>query len=245
MTAKKHMSIGIAAAVLLLACCLPAQQSEEKKDEKPAFQLETFYMAIMSRANPYDANKFAELSTARRQFWQRIADRGDFIVGGPINVVKDTLADVEIFRAADKESAEKLAQADPAVQQKLWTVLVLPWGTQKDFLTPLKQYEPAVNYYLGFLKRGAKFSPEDSPERQRIQEAHLKNIGRLHEMGKLVAAGPFLEDTDLRGIFVFKTSSMEEANELTNTDPAVQAGRLRIELYEWKVPAQAFALTGK
>jgi hypothetical protein len=57
----------------------------------------------------------------------------------------------------------------------------------------------------------------------------LKNIGRLHEMGKIMAAGPFLEDTDLRGIFVFKTATIEEANELTNTDPAVQAGRLRID----------------
>jgi uncharacterized protein len=69
----------------------------------------------------------------------------------------------------------------------------------------------------------------------------LQNIGRLHEIGKLVAAGPFLEDNNLRGIFVFKTSTMQEANELTDTDPAVQAGRLRIELHEWKLPAQAFA----
>jgi uncharacterized protein YciI len=68
----------------------------------------------------------------------------------------------------------------------------------------------------------------------------LKNIERLHKKGKLVAAGPFLEDTDLRGIFIFKTATMKEANELTNTDPAVQAGRLRIELYEWKLPAEAF-----
>ena len=152
-------------------------------------------------------------------------------------VVKETLAEVLIFRAANKEDALRVAHGDPAVQRKLWTATVLPWGTQKGVLQPLTKYDPTVNYYLGFLKRGAKFSPEDSPERQRIQDAHLKNIGRLHDMGKLVAAGPFLEDTDLRGIFVFKTATMEEANELTNTDPAVQAGRLRIELYEWKLPA--------
>ena len=59
--------------------------------------------------------------------------------------------------------------------------------------------------------------------------------------GKVTAAGPFLEDNDLRGIFVFKTASVEEANELTNTDPAVQAERLRIELYSWTLPAEAFA----
>jgi len=240
MTTKQYMPIRLALAVLLLTCTLPAQQQEEKKDEKPAFQLETFYMAIMSRADPYDANKLAKLANERIRYWEGIAERGDWIVGGPVMVVKDTLADVEIFRAADKTSAENVAKSDPAVRKGLWTVLVLPWGTQKDYLKPLNKYDPAVSYYLGFLKRGPKFSPEDSPERQRIQEAHLKNIGRLHEMGKLVAAGPFLEDTELRGIFVFKTATMEEANELTNTDPAVQAGRLRIELYEWKVPGEAF-----
>jgi uncharacterized protein len=63
----------------------------------------------------------------------------------------------------------------------------------------------------------------------------------LHDMGKLVAAGPSAEDTNLRGIFVFKTVSMQEAEELTNTDPAVQSGRRKVELYEWNVPAEAFA----
>jgi uncharacterized protein YciI len=240
MTAKEYMPARIVAVVLLFTCFMPAQQAEEKKEEKPAFQLETFYMAIMSRAHAYDADKLAALSKDRQQFWQSIAERGDLIVGGPVIVVKDALADVEVFRAADQKSAEDLAQRDPAVQHKLWTVLVLPWGTQKDFLKPVKRYDPSVSYYLGFLKRGASWSPEDTPERQRIQEAHLKNIGHLHEIGKLVAAGPFMEDTDWRGIFVFKAASIEEANELTNTDPAVQAGRLRIDLYEWKLPSEAF-----
>ena len=227
--------------VLLFTALSFAQQpqSEEKKDEKPAFQLETFYMAIMSRTAPFNGDKLEALSGERQQFWQGVADRGDLILGGPVLVVKDTMAAAYVFRAADKSAAEKLANSDPAVKAKLWTAYILPWGTQKDFLKPLKNYDPSVSYYLGFLKRGAKFSSEETPERARIQEAHLKNMARLHEMGKLVAAGPFMEDNDFRGIFVFKTATVEEANELTNTDPAVQAGRLRIELYEWKLPAEA------
>lgn len=61
-----------------------------------------------------------------------------------------------------------------------------------------------------------------------------------YETGKLVAAGPFWEDTNLREIFVFKTATLDEANALTNTDPAVQAGRLRIQLWQWRLPAEAF-----
>ncbi len=238
MNQRKYMPARIA-FVLLFTAMSVAQQPEPKKDDKPAFQLETFYMAIMTKADNYNvakANAFAEIE---RKYWQSLATKGDLILGGP-SASSDPLAAAFVFRAADKDAASALAAADPLVQQKIWTVFVLTWGTQKDSLKPLKSYAPAVNYYLGFLKRGDKWSPEETPERARIQEAHLKNIGRLAQMGKLVAAGPFMEDSDYRGIFVFKTATMEEANQLTNTDPAVQAGRLRIELHEWKLPNEAF-----
>jgi len=238
MTQRKYMPVRIA-FVLLFTVLSFAQQPEPKKDDKPAFQLETFYLAIMTKADNFDSAKATSLAKAEHDYWQSVATKGDLILGGP-SISTDSLAAAFVFRAADKPGAEKLANADPLVQQKLWTVYILPWGTQKDFLKPLKSYDPSVSYYLGFLKRGPKFTSEDTAERARIQEAHLKNMARLHEMGKLVAAGPFMEDNDYRGIFVFKTASMEEANELTNTDPAVQAGRLRIELHEWTLPAETF-----
>jgi hypothetical protein len=60
------------------------------------------------------------------------------------------------------------------------------------------------------------------------------------EIAAVLVLSCVLSVPDLRGIFVFKAESMEEANGSTNTDPAVQAGRLRIELYEWKLPAETF-----
>ena len=64
----------------------------------------------------------------------------------------------------------------------------------------------------------------------------MANIQRLAEMKKLVVAGPFGDDGRLRGIFVFRVDSLEEARALTLTDPAVQAGRLAMELHPWVVP---------
>ena len=69
-----------------------------------------------------------------------------------------------------------------------------------------------------------------------LQKAHLANINRLAEMKKLVVAGPFGDDTPLRGIFVFKVASIDEARALTETDPAVQAGRLVMDVHPWLVP---------
>jgi uncharacterized protein YciI len=94
------------------------------------------------------------------------------------------------------------------------------------------EYE-MTTYYMGLLYRGEKWTPESTPETQKIQEGHMANIQRLASEGKLLLAGPFGDDTDLRGIFVFKVASMEEAQALVATDPAVQAGRLRVELHPW------------
>ncbi len=87
-------------------------------------------------------------------------------------------------------------------------------------------------YVMAFLKRGPNRS-QDSAEAARLQRAHLDNIGRLAEEGKLVLAGPFLNDGELRGIYIFNVSTVEEAKALTETDPAIKQGRLVMELHPW------------
>lgn len=87
-------------------------------------------------------------------------------------------------------------------------------------------------YVLAFLKAGPK---RDQPpeEAQQIMKGHLANIGRLAKAGKLVLAGPFMDDGTVRGIYVFAVESIDEAAALTATDPAIQAGRLEMELHPW------------
>lgn len=90
-----------------------------------------------------------------------------------------------------------------------------------------------TTYYVGFLYRGEKWTPEETPETKKIQEGHMANIQRLGAEGKLVIAGPFTDGGDLRGLYVFRVASMEEAKALVETDPAVKAGRLRFEIHPW------------
>ncbi len=87
-------------------------------------------------------------------------------------------------------------------------------------------------YVMAFLKRGPN-RPTDSIERANLQAAHMKNIGRLADEGKLIVAGPFLDNQEIRGIYIFNVSSVEEAKVLTETDPAIQAGSLVMELHPW------------
>jgi uncharacterized protein YciI len=88
------------------------------------------------------------------------------------------------------------------------------------------------SYVMAFLKRGPN-RDRDSSEAAALQRAHLENIGRLAEAGKLVLAGPFLDTGALRGIYLFDVPTVEEARALTATDPAIQAGSLVMELKPW------------
>ena len=88
------------------------------------------------------------------------------------------------------------------------------------------------SYVMALLRSGPDRS-QDSAAAATIQAAHLANIRRLADEGKLALAGPFMDGGDLRGIFVFNTASVEEARALAATDPAVKAGRLAIELRPW------------
>ncbi len=90
-----------------------------------------------------------------------------------------------------------------------------------------------TTYYVGFLYRGARWTREETPETRKLQEAHMANIVRMGAEGKLVIAGPFVDDGDLRGLYVFRVASAEEAKALVESDPAVKAGRLRFELHPW------------
>ncbi|MEQ8358588.1 MAG: YciI family protein [Cytophagales bacterium] len=87
-------------------------------------------------------------------------------------------------------------------------------------------------YVMAFLKKGPKRS-EDKEERAKLQRAHLDNITKLADEGKLVLAGPFFGEGEIRGIYIFDVQSIQEAKELTSTDPAIRAGSLVMYLKEW------------
>jgi uncharacterized protein YciI len=87
-------------------------------------------------------------------------------------------------------------------------------------------------YVMAFLKAGPNRS-QDEETAAKLQTAHLKNIQRLAVEGKLLLAGPFLDNGNVRGIYIFNVTTLDEAEKLTQTDPAIQAGSLVMELHLW------------
>ena len=98
-------------------------------------------------------------------------------------------------------------------------------------------------YVIAFLKAGPNRS-QDSTTAVELQAAHMANIRRMSQAGQLVVAGPFLDGGDIRGIYIFAVESVEEAEELTDSDPMIQAGRLIMEMHPWYGSAALKQVTG-
>jgi len=90
-----------------------------------------------------------------------------------------------------------------------------------------------TTYQVAFLKKGPNWTPAETPETKAIQEGHMANIRKMGATGKLLIAGPFEDGGDLRGMFIFRTATPEEARSMAEQDPAVKAGRLVLEWHPW------------
>lgn len=88
------------------------------------------------------------------------------------------------------------------------------------------------SYVMAFLKTGP-VQPKDKAEQDKLMAGHMANIGRLASIGKLVLAGPFTDGGEFRGIFIFDVPTIEEAEKLTESDPAVKAGVFKVEFIKW------------
>ena len=88
-------------------------------------------------------------------------------------------------------------------------------------------------YVMGMLYRGPQWTAEATEEVKKLQEGHMANINKLAGEKKLILAGPMAGTGDLRGIFVFDTDDLKQAQAWCDQDPAVKAGRLRVELHRW------------
>jgi uncharacterized protein YciI len=230
------MKIFLALAMLVfsLVSTSPLAWSQEQQPAPP-FKMVEFHMALLKHGpNFVAAGMPKDLQTAHVTHVLSLLETGKAIIAGPLGDEGD-IAGIYVMRAKSAEEARAWADNDPAVKAGFFVADMHPWWSadvMKKPATPIK----LTTAYLGLLRRGAKWTPEKTPATEELQKGHMANINRLAEMKKLVIAGPFGDDGDLRGLFVFKVASLQEAKSLAETDPAVKAGRLAIDVHPWLVP---------
>lgn len=93
------------------------------------------------------------------------------------------------------------------------------------------------NYVFCILKTGPN-TGATKEEKAELFKGHMDNINKLAAEGKLAIAGPFgKNDRNYRGIFIFNVATVEEAQALVGSDPAVKAGIFEAELTPWYASA--------
>ena len=89
------------------------------------------------------------------------------------------------------------------------------------------------SYVFVILKTGSN-ATTDKAFIDSCFSGHMANIFRLVNEGKLIVAGPFEKnDSAYRGIFILNVKNIEEAQEIVQTDPAINSNLLDADLYNW------------
>jgi uncharacterized protein len=89
-----------------------------------------------------------------------------------------------------------------------------------------------------YLRRGHHPPELDEQASTALHHAHLAYLADLIARGIIAANGPLRDQSDetMRGMSVY-TVSAGEARRLAEQDPAVRAGRFRVDIARWCVSA--------
>jgi uncharacterized protein YciI len=98
-------------------------------------------------------------------------------------------------------------------------------------------------YQVVILRRGPKAADFTKAELQKMEGAHQAHLQQLMESGRLLVVGPFADQADpsYRGMCLYQAGSVAEARRLAEADPAVQSGRVRVEVMTWMTVQGALA----
>jgi uncharacterized protein YciI len=223
-----HLRIIVVLAGLISAASVLAQQ-------KPDYDMGKMQMLFLDQSPEWKTGDRAdEVRKEHRAYIEGLITNGKLALWGEV-ASEGGLREIGVVKTESIDEARAMAQSFPAVKAGL-KADVLSWYAARNLIKTPQAPLTRSDYVFGLLVRGPKLTREQTEETKKIQEGHMANINRLAETGKLVLAGPFVDGGDRRGVFIFKVDSLSEAQALTDTDPAVIAGRLNVVLHQWSVP---------
>src|SRR5262245_26606662 len=74
-----------------------------------------------------------------------------------------------------------------------------------------------VQFHMAVLKRGPKWSAAQTPEREKLRAEHFAYLKSLLESGQAVMGGPLTDNTDILGIYVFRATTADKEQAVSET----------------------------
>ena len=221
-------ALRVAAFLVSLAALAPRAPAQEA-----APQMKTYQMVFLRRAPhpPAGAVATPELQKAHVDRLLELSARRINLLSGPF--LDDTeLRGIVVLDVPDAPTALKTFAEDAYVKAGLLLAEVKPWlGPRDGFGLPAEPQE-LEHLVFGFLMSGPHRNQSEA-EAAQIQKGHLAYLAELHKQGKLVTAGPFLDESDWRGVVIYRVATVEEAKQLAAGDLAVKAGCLILDAHPW------------
>jgi uncharacterized protein YciI len=219
-------------AAVLAGLALTATVAQQET-EMTTYQLVLLHRAAGAR--PMGEREIQRLQEEHLAYLERLHGEHRLIIEGPLDSTGQ-LRGVMVLDVGSVEEAEAIMAEDAWVKAGRLEAEIHPWWTAKGIVQETDEFLYQETCYLGLLLR-PESAPEYSEEKlQEIQAGHLSNIRKMADSGDLVLAGPMGDDGRLRGILVFRATDPERITTGVAEDPAIQAGRLEMELYPWNVP---------
>lgn len=102
------------------------------------------------------------------------------------------------------------------------------------FLLSISILSAAQTNKFTFVFLNHKTDKAELPKEEvdKIMEGHMANINKMAKEGKLIAAGPFEGGG---GIFIFKSTSVEEVKGWISEDPGIKAKRWNVEVLPFTI----------
>jgi uncharacterized protein YciI len=221
-------------ALLLLAMAAGMGVAGARQASTPKAGAEKyFFVRLMRPVNAPQLDKEAaeKLQAAHMANIGKLVAEKKLVMAGPFG--DDTaMRGIFVFKAASKEQALEWANTDPTVPAGRMVMEVRgPWMIRGEAIHETSTPNVLERYTMALFSSGEKWNPA-SAEYTELLKAHLAMIGKLTQEGKLALAGPFADEGDLKGIFIYSVNA-EEAARLVQEDPLVKAGYLKPELHPW------------
>lgn len=230
------MILSIASILLHQATATPQVKVEPK--------MRTYQFVMLSAGKSKDDLSQEQIDMKQAQHLEMMRSMWDSkmaIIMAPVTNDPKLKAIMIMDVVAPSEASEVLKR-DPWISGGYLKMESITWWSEENSIRRGKDLATMGNYYLGLLRRPEnleKLTPEASSE---LQEGHMANINRMAKDGYLVAAGPFENGGNLRGLFFFKGIDPKKIEAEVAKDPVVAAGRLKLELTQLSISKGSFAL---